>query len=457
MTDALPLKELIVHVVEPGDRLIKGAVSCRLDHNIEFNIADLESFSFRKWHPIVFDTFLIAAVVEFCDRSLSRSSMSWGRRFVVYAPVHEPFRWAEKSVVGTLVQALNLLTGDDWHFEFRARKFRMAPPAQRHMPFPSDAEAVIAFSDGMDSRAVDGLERNRLGNRLVRVRVGEKQQDVTQRERSQTPFTAIPYMVRPQDSRNKESSVRSRGFKFSVVSAMAAYLIDAHEIIVPESGQGALGPALLPVGHGYEDYRNHPVFTALMGKFIQGLLGHRIQYKFPRLWATKAETLREFVETCADGAKWIKTRSCWQGARQIGFSNSLRQCGICAACVLRRLSVHAAGLSESTESYVWESLQAPTWEEGAAKEFKRLNHSLREYAIAGVLHFEHLALVRKSMEYELFKRRHVSELARSLAEDPIIIKQRLDRMLEQHGREWGSFKDSLGRESFVRKWIGNGS
>lgn len=457
MKGVLPLKELMVHVVEPGEKRRKGAVACQLEQNIQFNIAALESFSSKKWQPVVFDALVVAAVVEFCDRSLARSSMNWGRRFVVLVPVHEPFRWADKSVVDALTQALNLLTGDEWNFEFRARKASALPPAQSRMEFPSNAEAVIAFSDGMDSRAVDGLERNRLGQRLVRVRVGNKQHDVTLKERRQAPFAAIPYTVSIDGGRNAESSARSRGFKFSVVSAMAAYLIDAQEIIVPESGQGALGPAFLPVGQGYEDYRSHPLFTVRMERFVKALLGHQIQYKFPRLWTTKAETLQEFTSNCFDGATWKRTRSCWQQSRQVGVSGTLRQCGICAACILRRFSVHAAKLNEPLEAYVWESLNAPTWEEGASKEFKNLTSSLREYAIAGVLHFEHLALVRKSMEYNLLKRRQTSELARSLSEDSGVIAHRLDRLLAQHALEWSEFKNYLGRDSFVLKWIGNES
>lgn len=49
------------------------------------------------------------------------------------------------------MDALNLLTGDAWHFEFHARKAPAEPPVQDHMQFPSNAEAVIAYSDGMDS------------------------------------------------------------------------------------------------------------------------------------------------------------------------------------------------------------------------------------------------------------------------------------------------------------------
>lgn len=60
--------------------------------------------------------------------------------------------------------------------------------------------------------------------------------------------------------------------------------------------QGALAPAMLPMGQGYADFRNHPAFTFLMEKFVDALFGHRLRYNFPRLWMTKGETLREFVD-----------------------------------------------------------------------------------------------------------------------------------------------------------------
>lgn len=455
MKSALPLRELAVDVVEPGSRRRKNTVACRLGRNINFDFNVLDSFSSNKWQPVVYDALVVAAAVEFCDRSLARGTVNWGRRFFVYIPVHEPCRWSEKAVIKALIDALNLLTGDDWHFEFRARKASAQPPSQGHMKFPSDAEAVIAFSDGMDSRAVAGLEHKRLGHRLVRLRVGSKQHDIPRRERLQIPFTALPYAVQLDNGRNAENSARSRGFKFSVISAVAAYLIDAPIVIVPESGQGALAPALLPVGQGYEDYRNHPVFTVLMERFVNVLLGYRLHYRFPRLWMTKGETLREFVDSCGGEANWVTTRSCWQQSRQVAVSGSRRQCGICAACILRRLSVHAAGLDEPPENYIWESLKTATWEAGAVRDFDHQTQALREYAIAGVLHFEHLSSIRKSMQYELIKRRATNELARSLAEQPQVVAQSLDRLLQQHAMEWSAFTDDLGPGSFVRKWIDN--
>jgi 7-cyano-7-deazaguanine synthase in queuosine biosynthesis len=449
----LPLKELTVDVLEAGARRRKGMVPCRLGQNIDFDLEALESFSSIKWQTTVYDALVLAAVVEFCDRSLSRSTMNWGRNFSVHIPVHDPDKWSDKTVIRALVEALNLLTGDDWHFEFRARKAPAEPPPQNRMRFPSNAEAVIAYSDGMDSCAVAGLESKRLGRRLVRVRVGSKQRDVSKRERLRIPFTALPYSVKLDNGRNAEKSGRGRGFKFSVVSTIAAYLIDTPSVIVPESGQGALAPVLLPVGQGYEDYRGYPVFTALMARFFNALLGYQIQYRFPRLWTTKGETLREFVDDCGSDAHWAMTRSCWQQSRQVAVPGERRQCGVCAACMLRRLSVHAAGLNEPPETYVWESLKAATWETGAAKNFARFTRALREYSIAGVLHFEHFASLHESLQYELIKRRRTNELARSLSEPPAAVTQSLDRLIQQHANEWSAFINDLGPGSFVRQWI----
>ena len=212
--------------------------------------------------------------------------MNWGRRFNVRIPVHEVERWSDRIVKRALIEALELLTGDKWTIEFRPRRAAATPPAQSRIEFPYDAEAVMAYSEGMDSLAVAGLEGKRLGSRLVRVRIGKKKPDIPKNQRGKTPFAAVPYSV-GTDRKAQETSARSRGFKFALVSAIGAYLINAPTVIVPESGQGALAPAILPVGQAYPDYRNHPVFTEKMEGFVEALFGRKVQYRFPRLWSTK--------------------------------------------------------------------------------------------------------------------------------------------------------------------------
>jgi 7-cyano-7-deazaguanine synthase in queuosine biosynthesis len=329
----------------------------------------------------------------------------------------------------------------------------VAPPAQGHFNLPEGLTAVIPFSDGLDSRIVAGLTARELGDKLIRVRLGSKTSDARGLPHRH-PFTSVPYRVRAGAKDFVESSARSRGFKFALISGLAAYLAKAGQVIVPESGQGALGPALVTVGQAYEDYRSHPLFTDRMEKFLFALLDHQVRFGFPRLWYTKGETLTKFMKECDEAATWRETWSCWQQTRQVSVDKKKRQCGICAACMLRRMSVHAAGLIEPKHSYVWENLAAPTFKAGAAPSFpkNKVTGKLRQYAIAGSLHLDHLAGLLDSPANLRTLALNAFQLSRSLGLPEAEVRVKLDRLLVQHGSEWKGFMNSLGQESFVANW-----
>jgi hypothetical protein len=145
------------------------------------------------------------------------------------------------------------------------------------------------------------------------------------------------------------------------------------------------GPVLVPLAQTYPDYRSHPLFTMRMERFLEALLGRPIRYEFPWLWNTKGETLRAAMECAKEPNGWRKTRSCWQGNRRASIKDSvstkgaLRQCGVCAACMLRRLSVHSAGLSETPSNYVWENLGTSSFRDGAASAFSKTLILLRQF------------------------------------------------------------------------------
>ena len=92
---------------------------------------------------------------------------------------------------------------------------------------------MIAYSDGSDSRCVSKVSGN--GSDAVCVRV-TKHHHVP--KAGDEPFDQIPFRVEVPSSRR--SSLRSRGFKFAAVTAIAAHFT-GDRIVVPESGQGALG------------------------------------------------------------------------------------------------------------------------------------------------------------------------------------------------------------------------
>lgn len=187
-----------------------------------------------------------------------------------------------------------------------------------------------------------------------------------------------------------------------------------------------------------------------MSVFLKALFDRDIRFEFPRLWHTKGQTLRDYVAACGSN-DWADTRSCWQDNRNVSVDHERRQCGVCAACMLRRLSVHAAGLTEAPETYIWEDLRAPSFERGAAKGFKKIS-AQRHYAIAGALHLDHLAWVRHSQIHASRLDLNIHQLALALGQPKQEVRAGLIRMLSQHEKEWKAFMEFLGSDSFVSRW-----
>lgn len=450
----LPKIEVVVSEARGKDC---ARIPCIIGEHIQFNESKLLSYCFAEWKPVVFDMLVVAAAVEFCDRLQRRPVIGWSRDIHLEICVHEKSLWESHEVKASLISALSFLTGDRWNFSFVRRKAAETSRTQATLALPSGAKAIVPFSDGMDSRAVAGLSAIKFGSSIIRVRLGSKKHDQPRKDGHLQPFTNIPYKVKSSEGRFSESSNRSRGFKFSMISGIAAYLANVDTIIVPESGQGALGPPLIPVVQAYPDYRNHPRFTERMEKFFAALLGHHVSYNFPRLWFTKGETLKAFVTDSAERDDWNDTISCWQQNRHVPVDGYRRQCGICAACVLRRLSVHAAGLTEPSDRYVWENLGATTFEAGVAPGFAKITPALREYAIAGVMHMDDLAALVDSPRHESLIKRHSAQIAQPLGLSNEDAEMKLNSLLRRHRDEWNAFLESLGPNSFIRQWVASAS
>lgn len=439
------LPALRVAVCQTGCPPQDGWVACKFGRHIRFSTDALESYAFSRWEAVVFDAMLVAASVEFADLSCRRPSNGWARRLSLRIPVDDPCRWERSPVKDALLEALRFVTGDRWSVGFFQREHSIrAPTGDRFALFPP-SRAVLAYSEGMDSLAVAGLAKECLGEDVARVRLGRRPRATT---RNGEPFVSIPYQV--QVRRRSEPSALSRGFKFATTAGIAAYLTRANMVIVPESGQGSLGPPLVSLGHAHPDYRNHPEFMHRMERFLEALFERPIRYCFPRLWHTKGETLASYVAIDGD-EQWRSTKSCWKDNRWSSVQGSWRHCGVCAACMLRRVSVHAAGLTEGPETYVSTDMSASTLETAMDSDFKHLNGAYREYAIAGVRHMADLAAMADVGVRPIVKR-HANSLGRVLR-GVDHIEGRMVRLLEQHADEWRAYLHSLGPTSFVKHWV----
>lgn len=168
---------LAIHVTEPGVRTRKGSLSCQIGKHVEFSTASLESYFFAKWEPVAYDALLVAAAVEFGDKTQRRPAYTWQREFELRIPVDDPDRWNDRRVADALHDVLRFLTGDVWRIEFYGRRQPIAQPRQGQLSLPAGVDAVIPFSNGLDSRALAGLMARELGDKLVRIRLGSKLQN----------------------------------------------------------------------------------------------------------------------------------------------------------------------------------------------------------------------------------------------------------------------------------------
>ena len=436
---------------EPAQKGTVGRVYAAIGSDIKCDKDVFDSYCHEGWSDIHHDLLIVCAAVEYADRRWVRANSHWARHIHITVPVIELSKWQDASVVQNLCATLRHLTGDQWRFSF-VRQERGATSRPRQGPlFPNlNKEFAIAFSEGLDSLSVSGLYND--NDVAVRVRVSKFKQRHRQDE---PPFDRLPFEVN-LGRRSYEDSARSRGFKFAAVTAIAAQLSNVSRIIVPESGQGALGPVLLPLLNIYPDYRNHPTFFRKMEHFIKALLGIDLSYEQPRLWHTKRETITAFLaKPGASPEQVINTRSCWQQRFNVRVGGELRQCGICAACLLRRMSLTMAGVDEPAAKYTVEDLKVDLYRNALPQHASfKSSATLYDYGYMGARHLQQLA------DLAIMDGAALKPIAFQLAEalgmsiDDTIT--RLRALLMMHSEEWAAFKQLQGNGSFLQLWTKGG-
>lgn len=449
---AIKDEAVLIDVVDDEREHRAGAKSAALGSVIDVTETGLEGYFFSGWRGELVDLLVIAAAVEFSDLTVRRPKYGWARAFDLKISVYELAKWQHPGVASALADALVFLTGDQWSISFVQRTSSRQNFHQSSLGLDPSDKIIMPYSDGIDSRAVWALTEDMEGAGLVRVRLGSMGADRRSSDPRERRFATVPYKLKLERGQRVESSARSRGFKFSIITGIAATLAGVERIVVTESGQGALGPILAASGQTYPDYRVHPAFTRRIELLFEALVGEAPAFEYPRIWSTKGETIRTASELNRP-ARWENTRSCWQSSQQVSFEGKRRQCGICAACMLRRMSMHAAGAADPATNYIWEDLSVSKFSSGAVQGFKLMTPALEKYAVAGVMHMDHLAALSDSVVH----RRSIDRLARETADalriDRAEGERRLRDLLARHRAEWLNFVESLGPSSFVAKLV----
>jgi 7-cyano-7-deazaguanine synthase in queuosine biosynthesis len=447
-------KERHLVIAERGEGKESSDLSLQyaeIGKHIIFDTAVWDALAEGGCQRVHYDLMLICAAVEFADRRWHRPFNS-ARIIDVTLPVLELALWGSDSVKGSLEHVLRYLTGDVWRFNFiKAKNANPCDFKQLRLYFDETEKFAIAYSEGLDSRATAALSGKESDALCLRVA-----NTPHKAHHGDSFFTQIPFRVDKENS-GRESSFRSRGFQFAAMTAIAASIRKFERIIVPESGQGALGPAMLPLLGLYADYRNYPVFFRKMEVFVAAALDHKVSFEQPRLWYTKGQTLSDFLKL--DGKtkdELIDTRSCWQKRHIVNVDKRVRQCGLCAACLLRRMSLHTAGVAEPKGTYVIENLTVDNAYKAMTKVKAERQKGMAQYGIVGARHFQDLAkLAEPEKEHDL--RVQAADFAEALNLEVSACETKLKSLLTTHADEWGAFIEAQGATSCLREWIAGGN
>ncbi len=327
---------------------------------------------------ISLDLCEIASYIYLADKGIRRGEFDrWARQLSFLIPVRKPAKW--NSVKRHLVNTIATLTGDGLRFHFTKRKESRKPkrktlPALKvGKPF-GQPDCVSLFSGGLDSFAgallllqqnrrplfishyVNALLKNVQANLIdsIETRFSRRVEHVQYRvtsKRARDPRLAF---------KAKESSHRSRSFLFLSFAAVAAVAHDVNDIFICENGVLALNVPLSEARKGSRSTRHaHPLYLRYFKRLVTDLYGRKFSILNPFLFWTKGKEA-ELVKTSGLNSMLKDTVSCWGYPNQTIHFKNCNHCGYCIPCIVRRVSVNAAGLAAFDDNYFYDVFSRDT-------------------------------------------------------------------------------------------------
>ena len=318
----------------------------------------------RESFPRYMDDLLdVAMAVYVADRLLKRERKdgAWlPRNLRLKVPVAEPERW--EALKPQLVSLLEWLTTDQWNFTFTSEltHHRDRPASALPLPHPSNP-FVGLYSGGLDSLAgvvAQVLSSDYDAAVLVGAQSGGRlkglqsaQHKLLKQHFSQLHWEDVRGFNHPYKKgklghwhipeQRQEKSQRARGFLFLVFGAVTAYAYNADTLHVYENGVGAINLPYTPAFSGADATRAmHPKTLLEAGRLFSCLFEQPFRIMNTSLWRTKGEMCTQLAQ--AGLADLVNvTKSC----DSYPLREAADQCGLCTSCLLRRLSLHAAGLA----------------------------------------------------------------------------------------------------------------
>jgi len=401
------------------------------------------------------DLLRVALAVYVADRSCRRptrkddpSYARWQRRLNLRVPVSEPDFWSQAHITDSLGNTLAYYTGDVWDLEFTplGKERVQAVQAELFGPNFSPTRAAL-FSGGLDSVAgacVEALDNPAERLLLIGATTGPRlralQHDVASGLRSRLGSQIEAVLLdlgfqnrRDRAERQDEVTQRSRGFVFSVIGAVTSALAGLDGLVIYENGVGAIN---LPHTHAQVGVHltraTNPAALERLGDLVSAVIERSFRFELPFLFDTKA-CMCARLPSRAFGELLGSTISCDGFPQRVAAHP---QCGLCTSCLLRRLSLHASGLSHFDRRNYRVDVTAPGWNAPTGKQFPLLAMDFQVERLRIALGGEKpwSALVREWPELT-----SIALGARGLGNDAASTKEKIVAMYRQYCLEWDNF------------------
>ena len=339
--------------------------------NVYLNRQNISRDLGRSLDSLSMDLCEIAAYVFMADKSFKRGDYGkWTRGLSFLVPVRNPERW--NAVKAVLTNAVATLSGDNIEFHFvkktdtkPGKRDSVERRKETQTPDKHESDCVCLFSGGLDSFAGAAylLKQGRnplfashyvsslksLQANLIRGIETEFHREV---EHFQYRVTSRTTKNTRYKFENKESSHRARSFMFLSYAAVAAATRGISDIFICENGVLSLNIPISDARKGTRSTRHaHPLFLQYFNQFINALYNRTFSVQNPFQFWTKAQEAR-LLEKRKLHPLIKNTVTCWGYPNQtLKYPNS-NHCGYCIPCIVRRVSVKAAGLAAYDDQYV---------------------------------------------------------------------------------------------------------
>ncbi len=342
--------------------------------NVMADLEQLQAAIYTQPPELTRDMLDIALALYTADIVVPRGrNEAWTRELSLLVPVRQPDFWEQN--LAALLAILHGLTRDNFYLDF-CERVGDCPELLR--PVGADGSAgtsrrgvdcVCSLSGGVDSLAGGTMllradrrpffVSHRSGNPHVRERqtVAERSLDAIRPDSA--VFANLVVQPRPGSGGGhrfpvpgeRETSRRLRSFLFMAMLTAAAAGVDVEEAYLCDNGILTIALPMSPGRVGSLSTRStHPSIMAAFNALTRAA-GMKTTILNPFIYRTKAEIISDILRPVLTPDQIQATTSCWMSGRRS------RPCGGCIPCLLRRISMLAAGLPD--EAYEIDLLDDP--------------------------------------------------------------------------------------------------